>query len=252
MKHFILLVFLFPFALLAQTNESDSIKTEAGLSLTGIYQGGNVQTVIFRAKSELSFTTFNNWVLKTVNSYVYQEFGGVKADEDFLSLNFLYFQPKKKIYPQLIGIATTNFRREIQLRYLLGTGVTFQLLEKNDAWLKMSISSEYEETEFISSLFNQEAYNGSNEINTFRATIWVNGKYKFYDKRITFRHESYIQPSLSQLNNYRWQTDLGLEISLTKRFNFKVNYLSTFESIVIEGQEQNDRLLTFGFSVKSY
>ncbi|MFY0674061.1 MAG: DUF481 domain-containing protein [Bacteroidia bacterium] len=252
MKHLVFLVFLMPLALFGQTNESDSLKTEAGLSVTGMFQGGNVQTVIFRTKTELSFTTFNNWVLKTVNSYVYQAFGGVKADQDLLSLNFLYFQPQKRIYPQLIGIATTNFRREIALRYLVGTGITFQVLEQKDAWLKISLSSEYEETEFRRSQFNLEEYNGSNDINTFRATLWVNGKYKLYDKRITLSHESYIQPSLNKSNNYRWQADLGLELMLTKRFNFKINYLSTYESIVIEGQKQNDRLLTFGLSVKSY
>ena len=81
--------FLFiPLLLTAQINESDTLKVKADLSLTGFWQGGNVQTLIFRAKSNFSFTPWKRWVFKTQNSYVYQEFGKVKADEDILSLNF--------------------------------------------------------------------------------------------------------------------------------------------------------------------
>jgi len=39
----------------AQINESDTLSIKANLSLTGFYQGGNVETIIFRAKSEFSF-----------------------------------------------------------------------------------------------------------------------------------------------------------------------------------------------------
>ena len=119
---------LFPIFLSAQPSESDTLKFKANLSLTGIWQGGNVQTFIFRAKSEVTYKPWKKWVFNTKNSYVYQAFGKQKADEDVLSLNFLYFNPEKSVYPFLLGIASTNFRRQIDLRYLLGLGATFQLL----------------------------------------------------------------------------------------------------------------------------
>jgi hypothetical protein len=34
--------------------------------------------------------------------------------------------------------------------------------------------------------------------------------------------------------------------------NFKINYLHTFESIVIENQKQEDTYLTFGVTLKNY
>jgi len=34
--------------------------------------------------------------------------------------------------------------------------------------------------------------------------------------------------------------------------NFKVNYRHTFESIVVVNQQQQDRFLTAGFTLKSY
>ncbi|SRR6056297_2080668 len=252
MKQLLYGLLWFPFILSAQINESDTLPLKARLALTGIWQGGNVETVIFRAKSDLTYIPFKRWVFKTQNSYVYQAFGGQKADEDILSLNFLYFNPQKRVYPLLLGFASTNFRREIDLRYLVGTGVTFQLLEKKNAWLKMAVSAEYEQTNFGNTTFNRPEYNATSVINTFRGTFWVNGKYKVFEDKLVLTHEFYIQPSLERADNFRWQADLGIELPLWTYLNFKINYLHTFESIVIADQRQEDHILTFGFTLKSY
>ena len=252
MKKVLFLFLVFPLFLSAQINESDTLKFKANLSLSGIWQDGNVQTWIFRAKSGLTYKQGNKWVFKTQNSYVYQAFGGAKADEDILSLNFIYFDPERKFYPLVLGFVSTNFRRQIDLRYILGVGGTYQVFNKKKSWLKFSVSSEYEETEFINTNFNFSEYNGTPSINTFRGTLWVNGKYYLLNDKVILGHESYFQPSLSQRNNFRWQVDLALEFPLSKYFNFKINYLHSFESLVIENQQQRDRFLTFGFTLKSY
>lgn len=248
----VFLVFLIPVFLSAQINESDSLKIKANLSVTGFWQGGNVETLIFRTKSGITFKPWKKWVVKTQNSYVYQEFGKEKADADFLSLNFLYFNPEKKIYPLVLGFLSTNFRREISSRSLLGAGITWQVYKKNKNWLKLSLSSEYEQTNFKNTDFNLDVYDGNSEINTFRATVWVNGKYHLFKNKVILSHESYIQPSLEARNNYRWQADFGLEFPIWKFLNFKINYLHTFESIVVADQKREDQFLTFGLTLKSY
>ena len=173
MKKICYFIVLLPFYLSAQNNESDTLKWKASLDLTGIYQEGNVETAIFRAKAKVEYRPWKKWLFKTQNSYVYQEFGKQKADEDILSLNFLYFNPERRVYPQLLGFASTNFRRRIDLRYLLGAGVTFKILDQEKYALKVSLSSEYEQTDFRTDIFNREAYNGNSSIHTFRSTIWI-------------------------------------------------------------------------------
>ncbi len=252
MKKIFWVIALFPILLSGQINESDSLKVKADLSLTGFWQGGNVETLIFRAKSGVTYKPWKKWVVKTQNSYVYQEFGKEKADADFLSLNFLYFNPEKKLYPQVLGFLSTNFRREISSRALIGAGFTWQAYKKDKNWLKFSLTSEYEQTNFDNTDFNIDEYDSSDEINTFRGTIWVNGKYYLFKEKVIITHESYVQPSLEKSNNYRWQADFGLEFPIWKFLNFKINYLRTFESIVIEGQKREDQFLTFGFTLKSY
>ena len=243
---------ILPLFVSAQINESDTLKVKASLSLTGFFQGGNVETVIFRAKTDVSFNPKKNWVFKNQNSYVYQEFGKNKADEDILSLNFLYFHPDRKIYPFALGFASTNYRREIDYRYLIGAGVSIKILKKEGDLLNLSLSSEHEQTRFSKTDFNYTAYNGSQSINTLRGTVWINGRYSLVKEKMILTHESYVQPSLKQANNYKWQADVGLEFSVWKHLNFKTNYRHTFESIVIENQKQQDQFLTFGFVVKSY
>lgn len=252
LKPFFVLLFIIPFCCFSQINESDSLRIKASLSLTGLYQSGNVETLIFRAKSELGFTPWKNWVFKTTNSYVYQEFDKDKADEDILSLNFLYINPQKKVYPLLLGFVSTNFRREIDLRTLFGAGVSFQVYKQKKNWLKASLTTEYEQTAFKQNNFNVDAYDNNSDINTWRGTIWVNGKYYLFKDKIILNHESFYQPSLQESNNYRWRADLGIELPVWKFLNFKVNYLYTRESIVIEGQEKDDEFLTFGLTLKNY
>lgn len=249
-----LLYFLYvcPVLLFSQINESDTLKVKADLSLTGFWQGGNVETVIFRTKSNFTVKPWRKWVYKTTNSYVYQEFGKVKADEDILSLNFVYFNPEAKIYPFVLAFVSTNFRREIDVRTLFGAGATFQIFNKEKDWLKLSISSEYERTYFNETTFNLAKYNGNSEINTLRGTIWINGKYYLFKNKVILGHESYYQPSLEDGDNYRWQGDFSLEMPVWKYINFKINYIHTYESVVIENQNNEDTFLTFGFNIKSY
>ncbi len=252
MNKFLYCILFLPVFLSAQINVSDSLKLKADLSITGFWQGGNVDTFIFRAKSEVAFTPFRKWVFKTKNSYVYQEFGKEKADADILSLNFLYLNPKKRLYPLALAFVSTNFRREIDYRYLVGGGVTYQILTHKKRWLKVSLTSEYERTYFSTTDFNFDEFDGSSTINTLRGTIWINGKYHLFKDKVILSHESYFQPSIRYGNNFRWQADLGVEFPIWKFLNFKVNYLRTFESIVIADQQQEDQFLTFGITLKSY
>ena len=191
-------------------------------------------------------------VFKNKNSYIYQEFEKEKADEDILSLNFLYLNPERKVYPFVLGFVNNNFRREIDLRFLFWAGATFQVLNKEDKWLKFSISSEYERTNIFETDFNYSEYDGQESINKIRRTFWVNGKYRLFKNRMILTHESYFQPSLEKSNNFRWQADVGLELPIWKFLYFIINYRHTFENIVIENQKQEDRFLTLGFKLKSY
>lgn len=246
------LLLLFSIVISAQINESDSLKVKGSIAINGFWQSGNVETLILKGRTDFSVKPWKKWVFKNSNSYVYQAFGNQKADADFLSLNFLYFNPERRFYPQVLGFVSTNFRREIDLRYLVGAGATYQIIKENDYWLKASLTFEYEETDFSRSTFNISEFNGQRSINTLRGTLWLNGKYKLFKNKVVLKHESYFQPSLEQSSNYRWQADLTAEFPLWQFLSFNINYRHTFESVVIENQQEEDTFLTFGFTLKNF
>lgn len=248
-----LFLLVIPFSVNAQENsEQDSLNWKVDLSLSGIYQAGNVETKIFRASTNFTIKTYKQWVFETKNSYVYQEFGKTKADEDILSLNFLNFNPTKKLYPLMLSFISTNYRREIDLRYLIGVGVSYRIVDKEDHSLIFSLSTELEHTEFGRSTFNKTEYNGDASIRTFRGTFWVNGTYELIAEKLIVSNETYYQPSLSLDNNYRWQSNTSLHFPIWDFLDINITYLYTYENIVIVGQKPEDRFLTFGFTLKGY
>ncbi len=258
MKVLLRFLLLVPLILSGQAQKKDSItpvdtlRLKADLAITGFYQGGNVQTLIFRAKSDIRYRPWDDLQFQTKNSYVYQEFGKVKADEDILSLNFLHLYPKKKVSPLALAFLSTNFRREINLRYLLGAGAAIKVLQKKRNKLEFSVTFEYESTDFKSDDFNRDEFDGDSRLNTLRGTLWVSGRHELFKKKVILSHENYFQPSLEQQGNFRYRADFGLELPVWKFLSFKVNYLRARESVVIEGQVPQDEFLTLGFTVKNY
>ncbi|WP_027001766.1 DUF481 domain-containing protein [Hugenholtzia roseola] len=250
MKNLLFIFLLFPLSLFAQINESDTAKIKGNLALTGFWQGGNVETLVLRAKMDLSLKPLKVLVFKTQNAYLYQEFFKQKADEDIFSRNFLYFKPENKIYPFLLGFISTNFRRKIDLRYFVGAGATWQIVRKKNHLLKTALSAEYEDTKFAQNNFNENQYDGSTHLRTWRATAWIFGKHHLANDKIILSYESYIQPSIEEANNFRWQAEASADFPLSKHVSFRMSYLYTFEKIVIENQRQQDRILTFGLNLK--
>lgn len=248
MKYLLVLFFLFPSLVLAQLNESDTLKFQTKLNLNGNWQKGNVEVLAFRSKLEFTFSSSPNFVFKTQNAYLYQEFFGNKADEDLFSRNFIYFYPQNKIYPFAVSFISQNFRRKIDFRYFVGAGATLQLIHTKSHILKTALSTVYEESNFSIDIFNESQYDGQKQINTWRGTAWIFGKHHFFENKLNFYYESYIQPSFEDTKNFRWQLETGLETPIWKGLNFSTTFIYTYEKIVALGLKPYDHSLLFGFS----
>lgn len=232
----------------SQINESDTVRLQTRLAITGAWQTGNVAMFTTRNKLDLTVTPIEYFVFKTQNTYLYQAFFNKKADEDLSSRNFIYWKPQKTVYPFVMFFASKSFRRNIDFRYFAGFGATWQIIKHQGHTLKVALSGIYEQTNFSKTLFNKNEYDGSEKITTPRATVWLFGKHQIVKDKISFHYECFLQPSVEKNNNLRWQTEAGLDIFLTKKFSFTTNYLYTYESVVTLGQKDFDSILTFGLS----
>lgn len=232
--------------LAAQLNESDTLLLQYGTSLAGSLQSGNLDAAALRLKADFSLAPSPVWAVKTQNSYRYQEFFGRKADNDFYSRNFLYLWQRRRAYPFAMAFISTNFRRKIDFRYFAGAGATWQVVRRPGHTLKTALSGVYESTHFAASGFNYPEYNGSENIETWRATFWLFGKHALAGKHLRCYYEVFAQPSLERGNNFRWQAEVGLEGPVWKGLSFTANYIFAHENVVVSTVKADDSLLTFG------
>jgi hypothetical protein len=232
----------------AQLNESDTVKFQLRTALTGNYQQGNVNILTIRSRSDFSFAPVRDFVFKSQNSSLYQEFSSKKIDNDIFSRNYLYYKPQNKVYPFGITYISTNYRRKINTRLFAGAGMTFQLLNKTYHVIKLSANAVYETNSFKGTAYNYSKYNGSNKINLWRATVYVAGWNYLLNNHFRFYYDAYWQPAFSNRNNYRTQFDIGVDFPVWKGLNFTALYTFTHENVVISNIKQEDKILTFSLS----
>jgi hypothetical protein len=250
MKKYLIPIFLLLVTtdVFGQLNESDTVKIQLRASLSGNYQQGNVALLAVRSKLDFTVSPVRAIVFKSQNSSLYQEFGNRKADNDLFSRNYFYWKPQKKVYPFGIAYISSNFRRKMNTRVFAGAGVTYQLLQKQYHVLKLSASAVYETNRFKGTVYNKTEYNGSNQINLWRGTLYAGGWHYLLHHKLRLFYDAYWQPGFSNSSNYRTQYDVGVDLPVWKGLNFSALYTFTHENVVIQNIKQNDKVLTFGFS----
>lgn len=244
----ILLLSLSCTLLQAQFNESDTVKFQLRTSFTGNYQRGNVNILTLRGRLDITYAPLKNLVFKTQNSSLYQELFSAKADNDIFSRNYIYFKPRKRLYPFGIAYVSANYRRKISTRIFTGAGLTLQALNKTRQVVKVSAGTVYERSRFAGNRYNQPRYNGSNIIDCWRATFYTGGWNYIFQDRLRIYYDAYWQPALNDRKNYRTQFDIGIDFPVWRGLSFTSLYTYTHEQLVSSGIQQSDRIFTFGLS----
>jgi hypothetical protein len=242
----VIIMHAFIFNASAQINESDKSKFQLGVRLNGSYQKGNVDVFTVKSKLDIVYSPIGDFVFKSQNSHLYQEFYSKKADNDIFSRNYFYYKPQHKVYPFCIGYISANYRRKVDFRYFVGAGATWQLLRLKNHILKLSASAVYELTKFTGSLYNYSGYDGSDKINVWRGTLYVGGWSYVFENHLRLYYDAYWQPAVDRNNNYRTQFEIGADFPVWKGLSFNALYTFTHEHVVISTVKQDDRMLTFG------
>ena len=230
----------------SQINESDTQKFQISIKSTGNYQTGNVSVLTLKGNLDLTARAFEKWVFKSQNAQLYQEFSERKADNNIFSRNYLYYNPERKLYPFGIVYASTNFRRKIESRYFIGAGLTYRFISRENHVLKFAVNAVYEETDFDERQFNIASYNGSDEVNLWRGTLYMGGWSYLLRKKIRFSYEAFYQPAFENEENFRTQLSLNLDVPVWKGLYLSTNWNYTMESVVPLGTQREDTILTFG------
>lgn len=123
------ILYLLYFKANAQLNSNDTLGWQIKLSASCSLLDGNVARFLLVNRLEASYVD-RSWGMSIRNDYQYGTTRYNITENDFISYNFLYVTPLKKVYPYLMGIVETNYRRKIQFRYQLGAGVSYMVALK--------------------------------------------------------------------------------------------------------------------------
>jgi len=232
----------------SQINESDTMNLQLQISLTGNYQKGNVDLLTLISRNEFLIRPSSNWAFKTQLSSFYTKFSDKQVDNNIFSRNALFYKPERRLYGYVTAFVSTNYRRKITFRYFVGSGPTWQAIQRKAIVLKLSANITYESTLFSDTVFNQSSYNGKEKIRVWRSTIYAGGWAFALENRLRINYEFFWQPAFNNSKNYRIQSDLGLNYTFWKGLAFNIVYIYSHENVVVENIKKDDRMLTFGLS----
>lgn len=231
----------------SQINENDTLKFGYKLTAAGTIQSGNVRQVVVNSGLDmLHYSPKISW--RTINTNMYQVFSGKKADENFISKNFIYYGYQKSIYPYFMTWLETNYRRKINFRYQFGPGISFRVLNLKQQLIKLSATGTFEHTGFDNT-YSFENYNkNTDEINTWRATIRLYGRTNIGRDKLNLSYEFWFQQSVQDGNNYRYHYEAALALPLSKKLNFVTALNASYENSIPMGLKHDDLKLTFGLT----
>jgi len=235
----------------AQLAEQDTARWGYSLGTSGMLITGNVERFLWTSTGELRHVA-PAWGFITTNTYQYGTIFKNKTEDDLISRNFVYLYPKRRWYPYQMTWLERNWRRRIEHRYQIGLGGTWVAIRQSEHILKLSLTGTYESTNFRGDRFANYPDSQTNTINTWRATARVFGYNVIGKSNLRLRYEAWVQPSLEDVDNFRYHLEGVVSLPLGVRFSLQSAVNHTFERIVLEGVRQRDLIWTFGLSFQSY
>lgn len=233
---------------MAQINESDTMKWQVRVALTGNYQEGNVESLNIRSRAELLVRPDKRWAFKSQVTSLYTQFFDRKIDNDINIRNTLYFQPERRLYGYIAAFAFANHRRKLKSRYVFAAGPGWQAIRTKAFILRLSANIVYENSLFKDTVFNQTKYNGQDEIKLWRYSLYASGWGFLFNNRLRLYYELFFREAFNNSKNYRTHFEVGLDFPIWRGLSFNTVYTSTHENVVVKNIKEDDRILTFGVS----
>lgn len=238
-------LFILPVRTRAQLLEQDTTDWSATLAGSFFLSTGNVDRLLLRADAAVKHLG-RGWGFSAEQTYQYGTFGAFQTENDLFSRNFLYYQPRRKLYPYAMVWLESNFRKRIDFRYQVGPGITWKVLDTQHSLIKLSLTGTYERTDFAGNDFVHADPQSSQVIETLRLTGRLYGAHKLFHDRLSLLYEGWFQQSDRFRSNYRFHTNVVMQvpISRTLALQSRLNYL--YEHVVLRGVSPGDLYLTAG------
>ncbi|MBL8002639.1 MAG: DUF481 domain-containing protein [Flavobacteriales bacterium] len=231
----------------AQLSEVDTLRWQYRFTATGNWSRGNVEQFIVLGTAEVAHVK-ERWGFKSALNYQYGTFFYRQTLGEGIWRNFLYLNPRARLYPYLMLWYQQSYQRGIEDRTQVGPGVTYVLLRSSAQVLKLSVTGTYETSTFRTASYRERADLTDPVLETWRLTGRLHGEHRLFDGTLRLQYEGWVQPSLIDRENLRALVDVGLNFPLKKGFALRQSIRWSYESVVQQRNSSEDLLWTFGIS----
>lgn len=231
----------------AQLSEADTLRWQYRVSATGSWLRGNIEQFMLLGTGEAAHVR-ERWGIKSAISYQYGTFFDRQTLGEGIWRNFLYLDPRARLYPYLMLWYQRSYQRGIDHRTQVGPGLTYVLLRKPGHVLKLSATATYEANTFRTASFRERSDLTAPLIETWRITGRLYGEHKIMEGLMRLQYEGWIQPSLTDADNLRAHVEAALSIPLKKGLALRQAVNWSYESVVQQRNTYEDLLWTFGVS----
>lgn len=233
--------------LCAQLSEADTLRWQYRVSATGNWLRGNVEQFTLLGTGEAAHVRAH-WGFKSAVSYQYGTFFYRQTLGEGIWRNFLYANPRARLYPYLMLWYQQSHQRGIEHRVQAGPGVTCVLVRKKGHVLKLSATGTYETSTFRTATYRDRPELTSAVIETLRATGRLFGEHTVMGGMLKLQYEIWAQPSITDADNFRAHGEGALSVPLKKGFALRQALNWSYERVVQQRNAYEDLLWTFGLS----
>lgn len=145
--------------------------------------------------------------------------------EDLVNAGFLHFRYNYKLQKSWVrweAFTQVQFNKAngLRLRFLIGTGPRFKLVQKEK--FKTYLGALY--------MFEHEVNNAKTEkLNQVRFSGYLSFSFKPV-KQFEFVSTTYYQPNVAQIKDYRISTDNAVSIKFYKNLSYGINFRMNYDS----------------------
>ena len=223
------------------TNTKDSTFSKLRFRATadGQYATGNVNRLLMVYKTFFDIRYKKILDLSSNESYSYGRTNNLLAENDwYLNFSGTYLHNGKPTILLFSSIEGSHLRF-IDHRFQIGIGPSVNILDSISSHLNINDVLLYDNTEF---------YYNENHYSTIRNSTRIKGYHRLIKKKLLLIHETFIQPSILDINNFRFKTNISMELPIDKHISLKFTIIESYDSIVYPSKKNNDFQATFGIA----
>ena len=229
--------------------DSTQIKIKGSNSISGLFQSGNENRFVLSFLSDLVLGN-NRFQVLPLTSVAYSSKPHAQVEGEYLENIIIRLNQQHIIYPALGFSAEKSFLRKIDYRGSAGITLVCNIIDKNQQSIKLGAGVNYETTQFVENAF-QPVNSLNKNFNRQVEQIYVRlkGRNPLFNNVIVFSYDYFIQPKISDLNDYRWTLISNIDIPINKKFAFRVSSFGSYESFVAYNVHPYNFRLTYGINL---